>query len=191
MAQEWDIKPRAEGCAGCEKMFGDGQVCQSALIFDEEGYRRADFCEECWPKNEDDLSAFSTWQGRFIMPPPPPEEPLKKENAESLLRRLMEDDDTSRNVIYILAVMLERKKILIEKDVKPNEDGTSLRVYEHRATGETFLVPDPHLLLDQLETVQQEVIDMLGGTSRPDAAEERGEGDAQEAESEPPPGNHV
>jgi hypothetical protein len=191
MAQEWDIKPRAAGCAGCENEFGDGQVCHSALLLGTDGYRRADFCEDCWKGSGNRLSPFSTWQGRFVKPLPPPEEPLKKENAESLLRRLMEDEEASRNVIYILAVMLERKKVLIEKDVKPNEDGTSLRIYEHRKTGETFLIPDPHLLLDQLETVQREVVGMLGGSSRPSGTE--GQVAGRQLESEPPDGpeHHV
>lgn len=179
MAQEWDIKPRASTCTRCEKAFDDGERCYSALVLDEASYRREDLCDVCRQENEPEQSILvSTWQGIFIKPPPPPEEPLKKENAESLLRRLMEDDEANGNVIYILAVMLERKKVLIEKAVKSNEDGTSLRVYEHRVTGETFLIPDPHLQLDQLETVQQEVVERLGGAPRP------GMGEAPAAEPE-------
>ena len=40
--------------------------------------------------------------------------------------------------------------------------GLKVRVYEHRKTGETFVVPDPGLRLDELEQVQQEVIALLG-----------------------------
>ena len=59
--------------------------------------------------------------------------------------------------------MLERKRILAERDIQTNENGTMVRVYEHRKTGETFLIPDPRLQLSQLEKVQEEVISMLGG----------------------------
>jgi hypothetical protein len=168
MAQDWDIKPREEACAGCQTPFADEQAYFSALVFDTNGYKRADYCEKCWlAKDEETVLPYSMWQGVYRMPAPEPEEPLKKETAETLLRKLMEDDDpTKANVIYILAVMLERNRLLVERDIQKNENGTLIRVYEHRKTGETFLVPDPRLRLDQLETVQQEVIAMLGGPAK-------------------------
>jgi len=70
--------------------------------------------------------------------------------------------------MYILAIMLERKRILAEKDIQKREDGTKVIVYEHKKTGEVFLIPDPGLQLDQLEHVQIEVVDLLG---RHDAAQ--------------------
>jgi hypothetical protein len=109
-------------------------------------------------------SSVSVWKAVFHPPPPPPEAPLKKETAESLLRSLIEKNEPARkNVIFILAVMLERQRLLVERDVKTIEDGSTVRVYEHRKTGDTFLVTDPHLDLNQLEHVQEEVIAMLGG----------------------------
>ena len=164
MAQDWDIRPRAEACAGCKQPFQDQQACLSSLVFGEAGYTREDYCETCWPTRAGTSAAYSVWRSVFRVPPPEPEEPLKKETAESLLRRLIEqEDDRHRNVIYILAVMLERKRVLVEKDVQTREDGVMIRVYEHRKTADTFLIPDPRLRLDELDTVQQEVITMLGG----------------------------
>lgn len=168
MAQDWDIKPRGEGCSDCQTPFADQQTYFSALVFDTNGYRRADYCEKCWlVKDEETILPYSMWQGVYRMPPPEPEEALKKETAETLLRKLMEDDDpTKANVIYILAVMLERNRLLVERDIQTHENGALVRVYEHRKTGETFLIPDPRLRLDQLGTVQEEVIAMLGGPAK-------------------------
>lgn len=183
MAQEWDIKARSSACTECETEFADRQTCFSTLAFGEDGYVRSDFCENCWKKVESGLSAHSVWQGAYKMPPPPAEEPLKKETAESLLRKLMEDDDAAQNnVRYILAVMLERKKVLIERDVKTDEGGDITRFYEHRKTGETFVVPDPRLQLDALEQTQIQVMEMLGvsppcSTSSSDAAQSSTEPD--------------
>jgi hypothetical protein len=173
MAQDWDIKSRSECCTACSTAFEDGQSYLSALLFGEAGYERADFCENCWEKSEAVLSPYSSWQGTYRMPPPPGEtEPLKKETAESLLRKLIEDEDPqNEGVIYILAVMLERKKTLVEKDVTIDDNGTVHRVYEHRQTGETFLILDPQLKLDALEDVQTRVVEMLGGSAP--AKEER------------------
>jgi len=166
MSQEWNIKPRGETCFQCGDPFEDGQVCVSALVFGEDGYTRADHCSSCWEKEEHGATPYSLWQGVYRAPAPQAEEAVKKETAESLLRRLMEDDgDSKENAIYILAVMLERKKILQERDVQWDGTGTKTLVYEHRKTGETFLVRDPGLRLDQLEPVQQEVVALLGGPS--------------------------
>lgn len=168
MAQDWDIKPRGNLCACCEKAFEHNESYYSALVFSDTGYERGDYCVACWVGKEAELSPFSSWKGTFLVPPEKPDdEPLKQETAESLLRRLIEDDDdTHADIIYILAVMLERKKTLVEKDVNIDEDGTVHRVYEHRESGETFLILDPQLKLDKLEAVQIRVIEMLGGGNR-------------------------
>jgi hypothetical protein len=178
MSQDWDIKPRGEKCTDCEQPFTDKQPYHSLLTFaSAEGYHRADLCDKCLAAHQEESGPVSSWQGMFRLPPPPPEEALKKETAETMLRRLMEDEDDTRiNVIYILAVMLERKRILVERDIQTKDDGTTIRVYEHRQSGETFLIPEPYLRLDQLEHVQTEVVEMLGG-SRP----KKKQSDPQEA----------
>ena len=66
------------------------------------------------------------------------------------------------NARYILALMLERKRILKEREVKRNEDGTLTRIYEHMKTGDIFIIPDPELRLDQVAEVQQQVAAQLG-----------------------------
>jgi len=161
--QDWDIKPRGNVCAKCQVPFADKQPYFSLLQPGKEKFERQDYCETCWPEVKRDNLPYSMWRGIFKMPPPA-EEPLKKETAESLLRRLIEEGDPSKkNVIFILAVMLERKKIMVERDVRKNDDGTWIRVYEHRKTGETFLIADPRLTFAELEKVQLEVITLLGG----------------------------
>jgi hypothetical protein len=190
MPQDWDIKPRADQCTACKETFTDGATYTSALVFGEAGYARADYCEGCWPAVSERAEPYSMWQGVFRVPPPEPEEPLKKETAESLLRKLIEDEDESKAAVrYILAVMLERKKILVERDVQKHEDGALIRVYEHRKSGETFLIPDPHLRLDELEPVQRQVIDMLGGgkSEEPPAQEPEPAPPAADTATQPPP----
>lgn len=152
-------------CVKCEKPFIDKQTYCGALVLGEEGYARQDFCESCWAVRDEKIHPYSVWQSVFRMPPDKPEEALTKETTESLLRKMMEDDDsTKNNVRYILAVMLERKRVFIERDVQTDDDGEITRIYEHRKTGETFVIPDPHLQLDQLEDTQEQVVLMLGGT---------------------------
>ena len=80
------------------------------------------------------------------------------------------DDPSKRNVIFILAVMLERRRILVEKEVQTSEGGgQKIRVYEHKQTGESFVVPDPGLRLREIESVQREVLELLGAPPPKDA----------------------
>lgn len=164
--QDWDIKPRGLACAQCQGAFVDQQPYVSQLTFGAEGYQRRDYCAVCWGKGDAAVNNVSVWKSVFHPPPPPPEEPLKKETAESLLRGLIEKNEPEKkNVIFILAVMLERRRLLVERDAQARDDGSTLRVYEHRHTGDTFLITDPNLDLNQLSHVQEEVMAMLGGKS--------------------------
>ena len=96
-------------------------------------------------------------------PQPPPSEPLRKEDAENLLRRLVsEAEPATVNARYILALILERKRIL--RPIESSDE--SLLVYEHAGTGESIVVPNPRLSLDQLSAVQNEVYEMLAGSLR-------------------------
>ena len=61
--------------------------------------------------------------------------------------------------------MLERKRILKQVKTESSADGTRVLVYEQGSTGDVFIVPDPQLRLDELETVQNEVADLLRGAT--------------------------
>jgi hypothetical protein len=60
----------------------------------------------------------------------------------------------------VLAAMLERKRVL--KQIKTEQSGNvRVLIYEHGASGDVFIVPDPQLRLDELESVQNEVAQLL------------------------------
>ena len=166
MAQEWNIKSRGHACLLCGTAFAAKQPCISALKGSEQGYDRVDACVGCWQASGRDWKPFSVWDGVYEKPPVVlKEEPVTKESAETLLRRLVTlGDPAMQNVIYVLAVMLERGKQLVERDAKLQADSTILRVYEHRASGDSFVVLDPRLRLDQIGDVQRQVVELLGGT---------------------------
>jgi len=167
MAQEWNIRPRGHVCSICAQPFADKSACVSVLREAENAYERLDCHLNCWKTLERDWEPFSVWEGEYEAPAPvsAKNEPVKKETAEGLLRRLITLEDPSmQNAVYVLAVMLERSKQLVERDAKPHESGGILRVYEHKKSGDTFVVLDPRLRLDQLGAVQQQVVALLSGT---------------------------
>ena len=166
MSQEWNIRSRGHFCSICQKPLVDRAPVVSALRETAGGYERFDCHPECWKAAERDWEPFSQWDGVYFAPVREErKEPLKKEDAGELLRKLMTlDDPAMKNVVYVLAVMLERSKILVERDAKGQDDGTIRRVYEDRKNGDTFVILDPRLRLENLGEVQQQVVALLSGT---------------------------
>lgn len=159
MNQDWEIRKRSDACTQTQRAFCEGEFFYTAIYREGDGFRREDLSEEAWATRPEGDAPFSFWRAKFELPPPPPPEPLAKQDAESILRRLIEENaDTTRNARYILALMLERKRIL-----KPMESSDpDVLVYERAQTGETFLIPNPHLSLAQVPEVQREVSTLLG-----------------------------
>ena len=167
----------------------------SALRETTDGYERFDCHPECWKASERDWEPFSQWDGVYFAPvKEEKKEALKKEDAGEILRQLVTlDDPAMKNVIYVLAVMLERSKILVERDAKELEDGTIRRVYEDRKQGDTFVILDPRIRLENLAEVQGQVVALLSGTKTlgevakeeegaPDGAETQTDGGSQGAD---------
>lgn len=150
----------------CGKPLINRSLVVSALHSVNNTWERLDCHPECWKAMERDWEPFSLWDGVYLEPVKEErKEPLKKEDAGELLRRLITlDDPAMRNVVYVLAVMLERSKILVERDSKMLEDNTIRRVYEDRKNGDTFVIIDPRLRMENLSEVQQQVVSLLSGT---------------------------
>lgn len=168
LTQEWNIQPRALQCAVSGRPFEKGERVFSALYWRDGQYQRVDLNAESWKARNDNIEPLSAWQSDFVPPPPPEPETLKKDDAESLLRRLIaENTPATRNARYILALMLERKKVLRQVE-RQKRDGVSILVYEHIPTSEVWLIEDPGLKLGELTAVQEEVANLLAlGTAEP------------------------
>lgn len=159
MNQDWDIRKRSDICTATQRPFVEGEFFYTALYHEGAGFRREDLSEEGWAARPAEPQPFSFWRSKFEMPPPPPPEPLAKQDAEGILRQLIaENSDTTINARYILALMLERKRLL--KPMDSNDAG--FLVYERTGTGETFVIPNPQLRLAQVPDVQREVSSLLG-----------------------------
>ncbi len=159
--QEWNIQARALVCGETGEPFAKGERVYSALFWREGHYVRVDLKEAAWRARNENIEPLSAWQADFVPPPPPVPEAMKKDDAESLLRRMMtENEGGSRNARYILALMLERKKVVRQIE-RQQQDGRSTLVYEHLPTGEVWLIEDPGLKLGELRAVQDEVAQLL------------------------------
>jgi hypothetical protein len=164
---EWNIQSRAHACEACAQPFADRQPYHT-LLYDEKGdhLRRLDVCHACWQSQfsegaRERKGFVSHWQGVYEAPPAQAPDPIQKDTAESLLRKLLEQNDPHyAAAAFILAVMLERKRLLRVKE-QINREGRRMFVYEHPKTGDIFTIADPDLHLNQLQAVQHDVAQLL------------------------------
>jgi len=175
IAESWHVRSRGRECSATQRSFTDGEIIVTALFPDPEssGYVRRDFSAEGWKEEQEkDEKPFSFWKTKYAAPTGNETvNPMEKLSAEEILARLVEEDeDHTENTRYILAVMLERQKLLRETDSQRTPTGI-LRVYEHRKTGEVFIVKDPDIPLAEVERVQSEVFVLLENNGRLPEAE--------------------
>ena len=161
LPNEWAITHRADACAMTHRPFVPGEYFYTLLYHGANGYRREDLSEEAWQNRNENIQPFSFWKSRYEPAPPKPPEPLARENAEQLFRRLIASENPPANACYVLAAMLERKRVLKQMKSESRDDGRRVLIYEQATSGDVFVVPDPQLRLDELETVQNEVAELL------------------------------
>lgn len=189
---DWNIQSRAHECQACAKPFTDRQPYHTLLLDLRHEYQRQDVCEACWTAQfgqgaADRKGFISHWQGIYEAPPAAPPDPIQKETAETLLRKLTEQNDPQfRAASYILAVMLERKRLLKVK-AQAHENGVRIFIYEHPKNGDVFTIPDPNLQLNQLDEVQRQVAALLEHGLNPPPQPAPAAGEATPAVETPAP----
>ncbi|HBJ84181.1 MAG TPA: hypothetical protein DDZ88_10005 [Verrucomicrobiales bacterium] len=164
MQQNWSIRTRAHQCALTGRPFEDGETFHTTIHFDpqENGYVRRDVCAEAWPQEREQRKPVAAWKNVYqkVIAEAKPEI-APKESAQDLLQRFIEDGDPkTENARYILALMLERKRQLVQTAEK-EVDGAKMLFYENKKTGEIFIVRDPELRLDEVAQIQDEVASIL------------------------------
>lgn len=197
--QDWKIRSTSARCEITGDSFVDEQEFYTCIFDDPEsdGFLRKDFSVESWneAKKTIDPVPFSFWRSTYHAPVlKSAEESHVDTSAEGMLRRFIEEDDQkTENARYILALMLERKKEFVQTDVQET-DARRLLFYEQAGTGDVFIVADPGLKLDEIETVQREVSDLLmaeelratiGNVASPEPEETEVKPDESEAAIEP------
>ncbi len=165
LERQWQLATRKHACSHTEEPFVEGQPFYTALFWDEEEgeFRREDYCLQAWEELQDSLSPFSYWRSEYEPPVPDQkrQDAVDKEDAEAALKRMIsEDEPATEKTRYLLALMLERKKILQQIDVQ-EKDGKRLIIYKRRKTEEIFIVADPGLELDEIPRIQAEVLAMM------------------------------
>lgn len=187
--QDWKIRSTSARCEVTGEAFHDGEEFYTCIFEDLEsdGFLRRDYSVAAWSeiRKNPDPAPFSFWKSVYKAPEKAEvDRRVESTSVEGMLRRFIEEDDpVTENARYILALMLERKKSLLPTDAKETETRTLL-FYEHAESGDVFIVADPGLRLDEVESVQREVVDLLSAEEKrlADASQEIAEAADEVAE---------
>ena len=163
MVETYSIKSRSHACHVTGETFQEEQPFIAAIFPDPEssGYLRLDYSLQAWDAREDNTKPFSFWRSHYKPPIKEEETQVTPHDPETLFAKLVEEDEEhTENARFILAAMLERKKIIRETDTQQLPTGL-LRIYENRKTGDVFIVKDPQIALTDVESIQEEVQQLL------------------------------
>lgn len=165
LERQWKLSSRKHACAHTGEPFSEGQPFYTAIFWDEEQgeFRREDFSLDAWEELKEEVQPFSFWKSHYESPETDSkrQDAVDKEDAEEALKRMIhENNPATEKTRYLLALMLERKKILQQIDSQ-EKDGQRLVIYKRRKTEEIFIVPDPGLQLDEISSIQGEVLSMM------------------------------
>lgn len=156
--ENWNIKKVSSNCHKSNELFLDNEEIISELVFENGILERRDYKYQHYDSNKKNISS---WKTVFNIPKPK-EEIIKQDSIEDILRKKLSlENDDNINLIFILVIMLERKKILIEKSIGYNEENKKIRIYEHKKTKESFIIIDPELSLNEIEPLKKEVSDLI------------------------------
>lgn len=168
MATEWEIQKRSKTCSVCEREFKEGDAYHCLLKYENALPCRNDICEFCWDEKMSDetqaLEFISHWKSHVKMPLiQKKEDPIHQSVAETLLKKYLHSSEPAhKNLCYVLALMLERKKIFIQREkTVEKQSGKKLNIYEHGKSGDTFIIEDPQLNMSEISAVQKQIDSVL------------------------------
>jgi hypothetical protein len=152
---------RGSACNACQRAFEPGDAIQACLCESPGGYERRDYCLECEPAN--DPPPIGLWKTRRPKPVTAKTLNFDREAIHGFFERL-EDAQTpeQRQLRFVLALLLWRKKVLKFERSEDGEDGEVWHFVMPR-TGATHAVPRPDLGEDELERLGGQLEVLLAG----------------------------
>ncbi|MDN3514242.1 MAG: hypothetical protein NG747_07570 [Candidatus Brocadia sp.] len=157
---EWEIKRSSNGCILCNKEFSEEDEYYSALFDENNTFIRKDFCITCWDKGKKE-GLFSFWKTKT----PRKDKPAQMQiNTEILLDMFVKLEGNNKvhqkNLRYVLALYLIRKKVFKLKSLKRQDNEESIILYYPREDRE-FSVLNSNLKEDEINALTSELNQLL------------------------------
>lgn len=164
---DWNIVKTSGTCGRCEKPIREEEIIYSCLFLDNTSFSRTDFCEDCWNNNAG-TPFFSFWKTRI----PKKDESKKKvvDNAAifNLFLRLGDnekyrDEPWAKNMRYVLALFLMRKKLLKLQNQGTDDMGDFMEFYSTE-DDKLFKIHNPKLSEEEVTRLNDEILKLFDPT---------------------------
>ncbi len=157
---EWKINKGSKGCILCNKEFCEEEEYYSSLFDENNIFTRKDYCSACWCKDKGD-ELFSFWKTRLPKKDKPVQKFVNNEVFLDMFIRLEgKSEPNQRNLRYVLALYLIRKKIFKLKSFTRENEEELITLYYPRENKE-FSVFNPHLKDGEIEAITSEMSQLL------------------------------
>lgn len=157
MADVWHIARGARACAGTGAEIPPEVPYYSALLENDDGFERKDFCAEAWPGVEKD-GFFSYWKNKGYAPRGSARQPVDYDRILDFFDALAGSGSPDRQLFrYVLALVLVRRRRLRLDDMSRTDQGDRLVVYDRRDGGKTLEIISPEATKEDLEHAQEKL----------------------------------
>lgn len=161
---DFQIKKTSRHCHATERDLKPGELFFSDLVQEEDALIRRDFCEEAW--QGPDEHSIGWWKakipeiegGRVYWAP--------RDVLLAYFDSLIEKPDYQPTV-YVMALLLVRKRILQLVDSETNEEGEFLEL-KFSKENRTYKIPVVELSNEQVTNIQQDLGEQLFTDQPPD-----------------------
>lgn len=158
---EYKLGRRAPECAGTGRVFEEGEAIVSAIFEVDEGFERRDFGVDAFEALEDE--SFSFWRSQV---PVTVEDERRLDfdlAMEFFLRLRTEADDQHASLVYLLGLLLGRKRKLKLRGFKRTAKGEMLRlVVRGDEEDEEVEIPVPDLGPEDADRLQADLNRLFG-----------------------------
>lgn len=165
-----EIPKRAANCMHGNETLVPGMEYYSILLPDEgKGYQRHDFCLACWEsaaKDKFNTAAKTAWKAKVASKKEVEDLSAKTrdEKAFYLLKQALQNtNDGDWAETFVLALYLARRRILYLRQEMPQDDGSTLCVYEVGATEEMLPIRRRSLTCINIEEIQSKIAAQFKG----------------------------
>ena len=157
---DWKIAKSQRVCT-CGRQLEENETYFAALYEDGESFIRREYCVACWEKARAEAAPFSFWKTSV-----PTREQKRRLLAddEVLLNfffRLENDpDEQHQRFLYLLALILMRKKVLKFHDIE-HADDREILCLRYAPEDRIVRVPNPKLSEEQIEGLKEQLTEIL------------------------------
>jgi hypothetical protein len=157
---DYQIQPNTRRCFLTNRELRPGEKFYSVLLDENGQLVRHDYSVEAWQGPPD--GAFSFWAGKVPAPDQSKRPRIDDEMLFECFNRLEGQTDTGRiNFRYVVALLLMRRKRLKFAGAV-TEDGREVLHLRDARSGAEYEVVNPGLTDDEMASVQEEVLNVLG-----------------------------